>query len=514
MIGSPGLLVYERTMLGAEYRLLADAVPQLVWVTDGDGAVVYVNQQYAAYTGFAAAELCGQTEWRKALHPDDLERCLADWRAAMTNGSGYETEYRLRRASDGSWRWHLARALPIRDERGAIVKWIGTCTDIEDNKRTQEALRVSEQRLLEESRRKDELLAMLGHELRNPLAPILGATQLLGEHRDPARLAEQLAIIERQVKHMARLVDDLLDVARISGERFALRRTRMELAAAIDHAVEIATPLVEARGHTLVVEIEHGVTLDADPDRLAQVISNLLHNAAKFTEPGGVIAVRGAREGDEVVLSVTDTGVGIAPHQLPHIFDLFVQGDRTLDRAPGGLGIGLTLVRRLVELHGGSVTASSRGPGHGTEMIVRLPAAPALAAPATTPPAPAPVVRERPAGRVLVVDDNPDVVSLLQDYLTWKGFDVDVAYDGVSALAVARETRPEIVLLDIGLPTIDGYKVARRLRSDTTFAGTRLIALTGYGQASDRERARQSGFHDHLVKPLDLSRLVERLVAS
>ncbi len=507
-------------MVGAEYRLLAEAVPQLVWVADGEGAVVYVNQKYIEYAGFTFDELCGQTEWRKSLHPDDLARCLTDWGTATENGVPYETEFRLRRASDNTWRWHLVRALPIKDDAGTIVQWIGTCTDIEEQKRIEEALRVSEQRILEESRRKDELLAMLGHELRNPLAPILGAAQLLKQHQDPARIGPQIEIVERQAKHMARLVDDLLDLARISSNRIELRRRRFELATAVEHAVEIATPLVEQREHTLVVDVERDLVIDGEPDRIAQVVSNLLHNAAKFTEPGGVIAVRGAREpacGDDVVLSVTDTGVGIAPEQLPHIFDLFVQGDRTLDRSAGGLGLGLTLVRRLVEMHGGRVTAASRGAGYGSELVVRLPAAPAL---------PAPIAESKPAmadatacrtdtapSRVLVVDDNPDVVTLLQDYLTWKGFAVEVAFDGATALAVARATKPEVVLLDIGLPRLDGYEVARRLRSDTMFAETRLIALTGYGQDSDRERATRSGFHDHLVKPLDLEHLVERIVA-
>jgi len=494
-------------VVGTEYQLVAEAVPQLIWVTDGSGAVEYVNQKYADYTGYRREELYGQTEWRKALHPDDVARCLRDWRSATVRGSAFETEYRLLRAADSTWRWHLTRALPVKDERGGIVKWFGTCTDIEEQKRAQEILRLSEERILQESRRKDELLAMLGHELRNPLAPVLNAVQLL---RARGGHAHEVEIIERQTLQMARLVDDLLDVSRINTGRVQLRKEPHVLARSIERAVEATMPLIEERKHQLVVDVDERLAVDADPVRLAQVLTNLLNNAAKYMERGGTIAVRAIRDRDQVVVSVTDRGVGIPADELPHVFDLFVQGQRSLDRAQGGLGIGLTLVRTLVEMHGGTITARSDGPGCGSEFVVRLPAHDLplhhkIAEPVEPPAA--------TGARILVVDDNADIVDVLTSYLTWKGYEVHAAHDGASALETAQRIIPAVVLLDIGLPGMNGYEVARRLRADTRLASARLIALTGYGQDRDRERAIAAGFHHHLTKPVDLEKLLA-LIAS
>jgi PAS domain S-box-containing protein len=501
-------------MIGTEYRLVAEAVPQLIWVTDENGAVEYVNQKYVEYTGYRPEQLLGQTAWRKALHPDDLERCLLDWQTATATGMEFETEYRLRRASDGSWRWHLTRALAVKDGDGRVRKWMGTCTDIEDQKRIQVALRLSEERILEESRRKDEFLAMLGHELRNPLAPILGVVSVM-KARDPDRCAKEIAIIERQALQMARLLDDLLDVGRISRGRIQLRKQRVEVATIVEHAIEATTPLVEERCHTLVVDVPRsGLALEADPARLAQVVSNLINNAANYTNAGGTVTIAATRVAGEVMLSVTDNGIGIAADSLPGVFDLFVQGPRSLDREEGGLGVGLTVVKSLVEMHGGSVSASSRGLGQGSEFVVRIPAA---ADAVTALPATCPGDVHEPlhasGRRVLVVDDSLDVVTILSDFLTWKGFVVEVASSGAAALEAARTFRPDAMLLDIGLPTIDGYEVARRLRSDPSFAATRLIALTGYGQQADRERAYAAGFQHHLVKPVDFTQLLAHLNA-
>ncbi|HEY5951403.1 MAG TPA: ATP-binding protein [Kofleriaceae bacterium] len=498
---------------GTEYQLLAETLPQLIWVADADGSVEYVNQRYIDYTGYVRDELCGMSEWRKALHPDDLVRCLRDWETAMATGTGFETEYRLLRASDSTWRWHLTRACPVTDEHGRVARWFGTCTDIEDQKRIQESLRISEERLREESRRKDELLAMLGHELRNPLTPILTAVRLLKE-RGPERAEHTIDIIDRQTRHVARLLDDLFDLARINRNRIELHKDIFEIQTAVAAATETVMPLIEQRGHTLIVDVpREGLAVEADPVRIAQVISNLMHNAAKYTEPGGFVTIRAVRDHDEVVLSVTDTGAGIDAEVLPHVFDLFVQGQRSLARSEGGLGIGLTVVRSLVELHGGSVAAHSNGPGRGSEFIVRIPAVASVRA------IPQQGLSDLDArsdvrahhGRILIVDDNADIADVLRDYLSWKGFEVYVASDGASALEAAREVIPEVVLLDIGLPKVDGYEVARRLRLDPRFANTRLIALTGYGQRSDRERASQSGFDEHLVKPPDFNELLRML---
>ncbi len=497
-------------MVGNEYRLLAEAVPQLIWVTDADGRIEYFNQKFVEYTGFSLEALPGPTAWCKVLHPDDLERCLGPWITGRTTKNEYETEYRLRRASDASWRWHLTRAVPVKDREGRVLKWIGTCTDIEDQKRVLDALRATEQRILDENRRKDEFLAMLGHELRNPLAPILGAVNIL-KHRGPDQRA--IDIIERQTRHLARLVDDLLEVSRISRGRVELHKEPREIATFVDHAVEGTMPLIEERGHTLRVDVaREGLLVDADPVRFAQVLANLLDNASKYTDRGGIVTVRARSVGHEVVVSVSDTDVGIPAETLPHVFDLFVQGARPLDRGQGGLGIGLTLVRSLVEMHGGSVAASSGGPGRGSEFVVRMPRigdgsvapAPDLATP------PVETVR---GTRVLVVDDNADVTVLLTDFLTWKGYVVESAGDGLSGLRAVHAFRPDVVLLDIGLPAMNGLDVAREIRRDPRLAGTRVIALTGYGQLTDRERSRSAGFERHLVKPIDFEQLVAILEA-
>jgi two-component system CheB/CheR fusion protein len=319
---------------------------------------------------------------------------------------------------------------------------------------------------------------------------------------DGERLDKALATMERQVTHLTRLVDDLLDVSRITRGLVELKRAPVELAAVVGQAVEMARAAVESRGHELLVTLPaRAVRLEADPTRLTQVLFNLLNNAAKYTEPGGRIWLAAERDGNAVELRVRDTGVGIGPELLPKVFDLFTQGERTLDRAQGGLGLGLTLVKRLVEMHGGTVTARSAGPGAGSEFTVRLPALPA--GPAEQPPAPsaAPAPAARPA-RVLVVDDNPDVAeSVAMLLVEGLGHEVKVAHSGPQALELAREFRPEAVLLDIGLPGMDGYEVARRLRQLPGADGALLVALSGYGQEEDRRRSREAGFDEHLLKP-------------
>lgn len=367
----------------------------------------------------------------------------------------------------------------------------------------------------EADRRKGEFLAMLGHELRNPLAPILNALhllRLLEVGRDD--LDQALDIAERQARHLARLVDDLLDVSRINSGKIELRKGLMNLRDAINGAIEAARPLIEARGHALAVSVaEEAIPLEADAARLEQVLANLLNNAAKYTEPGGRIALEAGREGQDAVILVRDSGVGIDPALLPHVFGMFIQADQSLDRSQGGLGIGLTLVRSLVELHGGTVSARSEGLGRGSEFVVTLPIA-ANAAPSRLED------RDRLAERlwteptrILIVDDNVDGARMMARLLKAKGSEVRVASDGPSALEAVRSYTPDLLLLDIGLPGMDGYEVARRLRQIPGLDRTLLVALTGYGQADDRRRALEVGFDDHLVKPVgadDLLPLLER----
>ena len=367
----------------------------------------------------------------------------------------------------------------------------------------------------EANRAKDEFLAMLGHELRNPLSPILTALQLmkLSGHGGSERAR---TIIERQVNHLTRLVDDLLDVSRIARGKVELRKESVEMSDVVAKAIEMASPLLEQRGHMLTVEVpRHGLQVNGDPTRLSQVVSNLLTNAAKYTPQGGHIFVDAEVEDDEIVLHVRDTGMGIPTHVLPHIFDLFVQGRQAIDRSQGGLGIGLAIVRNLVERHGGRVSADSEGPGRGSEFIVRLPTVaqhkentgmPSPSVPVSLPP-----VREG-SPRVLVVDDNQDGAEMLAVALSLKGYDTRVAYDAPMALQVAAEFRPVVAFLDIGLPVMDGYELAAHLREIPGLEDLRLIAVTGYGQEPDLRRTREAGFHHHLIKPVDIE-AIESAVA-
>jgi CheY-like chemotaxis protein len=370
-------------------------------------------------------------------------------------------------------------------------------------------------------RRKSEFLAMLGHELRNPLAPIRTAVEYL--RRRGLDQPDQCAardMIERQVQLMVRLVDDLLDVARITRGQIQLRTQAVDMAEMAARAVETSRPLIDARRHTLEVELPaEPAWVEGDPARLAQVLANLLNNAAKYTEEGGRIRLRVERHcspGSEtpatIVASVRDTGVGLPPEMLGSVFDLFTQVDRSLDRAQGGLGIGLTLVRRLVELHGGEVRAASAGPGRGSEFTVTLPARPAPA-PAVAAPKPARSAAGPAPRRVLVVDDNVDAAESLGRLLRLLGHEVAVAHDGPAALDAFAAARPEVVFLDIGLPGMDGYEVSRRLRGSRAGSDALLVALTGYGQDEDRARSREAGFDHHLVKPVDPAAIEDLLAA-
>jgi CheY-like chemotaxis protein/nitrogen-specific signal transduction histidine kinase len=367
---------------------------------------------------------------------------------------------------------------------------------------------------------KDEFLAMLAHELRNPLAPIRNAIEIL---RDPESAAgtppELLDMMERQVSHLVRLVDDLLDVSRILRGKITLRKENIELASVISRAVETARPLIDAGSHELTIDLPPDpIHLHGDVVRLSQIFANLLNNAAKYTEPHGHIRVTAERVGNEAIVRVRDDGMGISPQLLPRVFDLFSQAERSLDRSQGGLGLGLTLVRRLVEMHGGRIEAKSEGPGRGSEFGVRLPIH------ATNENQPkAPVVNSAvvsrvpgPSRRILVIDDNVDAAESLATLLRRAGHHVETAYDGRSALAEVEVLRPEAVLLDIGLPGMNGYEVARHLRKGPATNGVILVAVTGYGQAEDRRLALEAGFDHHLVKPIDpdvVSSLIDTIQA-
>lgn len=491
---------------GREHLLaLAEAIPQQVWTADAAGALDFVNQRVLQFFATTQEAVLG-AGWQAFIHPEDLPGAGKSWSHSLATGEDYEVEFRLRQ-HDGAYRWHLARARPSRDAQGRVTRWFGTNTDIDEAKRFREAsemARAVEQSLRrdaeEANRAKDEFLAMLGHELRNPLAPISTALQLMAL-RSADVFANERTIIERQVAHMSRLVDDLLDVSRITTGKIELNRAPIEIAAVVANAVEIVSPLLEQKRHHLVVEVASlGLAVDADAVRIAQVLSNLITNAAKYTEAEGRIVVSAEREGDDVVVRVRDNGIGITPEMLPRIFDLFVQERQALDRSRGGLGLGLAIVRTLATLHGGSITAVSEGRDRGSEFTLRLPAA--KAGSVASVPAKLTLAPHKHARRILVVDDNEDAADLLAMSLAMAGHETRVAHNGLQALEIVKNFAPQIAVLDIGLPVMDGYELARRLHQVPGLERLRLIALTGYGQATDRQRSAEASFSAHLVKPI------------
>jgi PAS domain S-box-containing protein len=639
------------------FRALANSIPNLAWMARPDGWIYWFNDQLYAYTGTTPEQMEGWG-WQAIHDPAALPEVVARWRRSIETGTPFEMVFPLRGA-DGAFRRFLTRVNPVRDSSGQIVQWVGTNTDVEDERRATEAnaelrereglarehaelqkrllyslfmqapmlvlvlrgprhvielanppvcaawqhaeagllnkplldvlpeLRdqvfldllddvyktgrpyvgtetpahlvrsdgahatvyfdfayspfrnaegqidgvfviasdVTEQVLARNqiddlrqaaeaaNRAKDEFLAMLGHELRNPLSPILTALQLM-KLRAGDGCERERTVIERQVTHLTRLVDDLLDVSRIARGKVELKDQLVEIAEVVANAIEMTSPLLEERQHALTVDIpRRGLLVRGDPTRLSQVVSNLLTNAAKYTPSNGRVAVSACVEERDVVLRVRDSGTGIDRDVLPRVFELFVQGRQTIDRSEGGLGLGLTIVRNLVERHGGRVSAHSGGRGTGSEFVVRLPRADATdldaeqlcLLPSSSVEG---GVRVSSSTRVLIVDDNVDGADMLAVALSGQGYDTRVAHDAPSALELAAAFRPDVAFLDIGLPVMDGYELAGRLRHIPGLEDVRLVALTGYGQESDRRRTREAGFHHHLVKPVDLDAVV------
>jgi signal transduction histidine kinase len=404
--------------------------------------------------------------------------------------------------------WNSAY-LPVRTEAGE-VEGVMTC-DVEVTEAVLARREIDTARREAEraNRAKDEFLAMLGHELRNPLAPILTALELM-RLRGAQSIERERLVIERQARHMAGLIDDLLDISRITRGKIALKRRHVEAAQVIAKALETAAPLLEQRRHHLVTRVPaRGLIVNGDPGRLSQLFSNLLTNAAKYSDPGGTIVVSAAREGEELVFRVSDTGRGISPAMLPHVFEAFVQDGRSIDRAEGGLGLGLAIVKSLVEAHGGRVSASSEGVGRGSQFEVHLPAQHGPAAEPAADVALAPRAPRR--GSVLVVDDNQDAADTLAESLSQLGYATRIAYDPVAALTLAAGFRPDVAILDLGLPVIDGFELARRLREAGGWRSVKMIALTGYGRDEDRRSSAAAGFDAHLVKPIEIDRLARTL---
>ena len=617
------------------HRFILDSIPQKLVTTKPDGSVDYFNPQWTEYTGLTFEQI-KDFGWKQFIHPDDVDEHVRGWLDATKTGEVYEHESRFRRA-DGEYRWHISRGVPMRNEAGQIVMWVGANTDIHDIKLIELALKDSEiryRRLFETAkdgilildtesgritdanpfmsellgyshehflgkelweiglfsdkaaneaavrtlqdkgyiryehlpletnrglrvqveivanayredhqkviqcnirditershlekqmqeqavaladldRRKDEFLAMLSHELRSPLAPISNAVNLLRLRKSKQDSLQQKActIIERQFAQLTRLIDDLMEVSRITTGRIHLKQDRVALNSIVENAVETVRSLMKQHRHELNLSLPtQAIWLYADAIRLIQVVVNLLTNAAKYTADGGTIFLSVQQEADEAVLRVRDTGVGIAPELLPNVFDLFTQAERSLDRSQGGLGIGLALVRRLVEMHGGKVTAHSTM-GQGSEFVVRLPV---MVNPASESPS-APDDTVEPSGpslRILVVDDSVDTAESLAMLLQACGHDVRIAHDGPTALNVALDYRPDVVLSDIGLPGLDGYELAKRLRQQPALKSVVLVAMTGYGHESDRQSSQEAGFDHHLSKPADFGMLQQIL---
>jgi len=617
-----------------QLRFILDSMPQSIVTTDPDGEVTYYNPQISEFTGLSFEQIRG-TGWTQFIHPEDVEEHIRIWKHCIATGEKFEFASRFRR-SDGEYRWHFSRALPMRDSTGRIVMWVGSNTDVHDMKEARAALQISELRyrrlfeaakdgilildfvtgrivdanpfmstllgysheaflgkelweiglfkdraanedavrtlqnsgylryehlplettagqtveveivanayregdhqviqcnirdITERSRmekllqsqtmelanlhlRKDEFLAMLSHELRSPLAPIANAVQLLSLQQDTETRVQKQArnIIERQVGKLQHLVDDLLEVSRITSGRVQLRAESVDVSSIAEGAVETVRPLMEQRHHEFSVTLPiEPIWLHADASRIEQVVVNLLTNAAKYTEENGHIWLTVRKERNECVLLVRDSGVGIAPALLPQVFDLFTQAERSLDRSQGGLGIGLALVQRLTELHGGTVEVYSK-PGEGSEFIVRLPLLPD-----ETPHSADIAIKADQATRalrVLVVDDNEDTVLGFSMLLKAYGHETRTAQNGIAAVQLAEEFRPHVILLDIGLPGLNGYEAARQIRQQPHGKNIVLIALTGYGQDSDRQTSTEAGFDYHLVKPAKFDQLLQIL---
>ena len=484
----------------AQYRILADAIPQIVWGALPDGNHDYYNRQWYDYTGVSQGGSNGE-RWTGLLHAEDLALAVQKWRHSLATGEPFEVQYRLRHHS-GEYRWVLGRALAVRDAAGAITRWMGTCTDIHEQKLAQEGL-------VRSDRLKDEFLAMLAHELRNPLAPIATAADLLSMGQLGEAGVRQLSeVIARQSRHMTRLIDDLLDVSRVTRGQVTLDSKPVDIRSIVTEAVEQVKPLLEAKGHYLELQLSPERSLvSGDRMRLVQVVSNVLNNAIKYTPNGGCIALRTVAEEGQLLLCVRDNGIGMSRELAGMAFELFTQGERTSDRSQGGLGIGLALVQSLVRLHGGTVSIHSEGADLGSEVTIRLPRLP----PEDGPRRADDDIDAAPSGieplRILVVDDNADAARLLGMFIEMLGHEVMVQFHPVKALESARQFKPHIALLDIGLPDMDGYTLARQMRLIPGVEGAVLAAVTGYSQPKDKRAAFEAGFNFHFAKPVNTRQL-------
>ena len=487
---------------------LVESSTDFIGICDANGVPLYMNPAGLKLVGLRGIDDPRGASVREFFFPEDQARIMDEFfPSVIANGHG-EVDVRFRNFDTGTARWMAYKVLKLTDTAGQMVGFATVSQDVTDRRRLEDHLRSLAADLSEADQRKNEFLATLAHELRNPLAPLsnmVAVLKLAGD--DETRRANAIETMDRQLTQLVRLVDDLLDLSRITHNRIELRRGRVELSSVIQQAVHTARPLVDAAGHRLILALSREpIHLNADPVRLSQVFGNLLNNSSKYTEPGGTITVTTARETGDAVIVVEDTGVGIPADQLENVFDMFSQLDRSGKSSQGGLGIGLTLVRRLVQMHGGSVEARSAGAGQGSAFVVRLPIEEVAATDE-------PEVLKRPtqARRILVVDDNRDAAESLSMLLSITGHETAMAHDGAAAYESADRERPDVVLLDLGLPTLSGYEVCRRIRQQPWGREMFVIALTGWGQDEDRQKTREAGFDGHLVKPVAYDALLRLL---
>jgi PAS domain S-box-containing protein len=494
----------QRLLLGEQrFRAAVDAVRGTLWTNDAAGRMTGEQPGWSELTGQTYDEYQGYG-WSDAVHPDDAQATISAWQQAVMERRPFVFEHRVRHKSDRQWRRFAVRAIPLLDARGEIVEWVGVHTDISEQRAAAEALRDADQR-------KDVFIATLAHELRNPLAPIRNASQVARSPRaTDAQRRWSSDVIERQVKHMGLLLDDLLDVSRITRGTLQLRRERVELAVIVGNAVETARPLIDERRHILEVQLPpEPVWLEADALRLAQVLSNLLTNSAKYSDAGGTIKLSAEADEEGLVVRVTDNGIGIEAEMIPRMFEMFSQSTHAIERSGGGLGIGLALVKGLVILHGGTVDVESKGRGEGSTFTVWLPGNAVMQPPMKKPDGR--LTAAGPRRRVLVVDDNRDSAESLALILSLQGHESRCVHDGREALSIADTYQPDVVILDIGMPGLNGYETARLIRAQSWGRGVTLIAVTGWGRPDDKRRAEEAGFDHHLVKPVELDSLTGAL---
>jgi len=504
------LSTHEAALLAAEERvhLAVTAGDAATWDLDLMSGVNIRSDSYFHLLGHDpnTARNANLELWESVVVPEDLPAVRREWWRAVEAHDLFRSEHRLQRR-DGSVLWARSAGRFFYDDAGQkAVRFVGVFVDVTDEKRAIEQLQ-------EADRRKDEFLAVLAHELRNPLAPMRNGIALLRAKGLPhPELKWARDVIERQIDQMTHLIDDLLDMSRIRSGKIQLHRERVQLDRVVHGAIEASRPLIDQYDHQLIVALpDESIPLDGDVVRLAQVFCNLLNNAARYTPRGGRITISARREPSGVVVSVSDNGIGIPADMLPKVFDMFTQVDRSLERKRGGLGIGLTLVKKLVELHGGAIEARSEGAGRGCEFQVRLPVPTPVTERVPSPAPPEQATSSATSRRVLVVDDNRDSADSLAMLLTMFGHEVRTAYDGQDGVRAARSFRPDLVLMDIGLPGLNGYDAARAIRSEPWGRGLRLVALTGWGSEEDRRRSRDAGFDHHLVKPVDFDDVLQVL---